>query len=340
VTVRPRKEQVGAFAAVALLFALISVAGASGASIGALQAKVESARGRASALAGELQEAQRELAAAQSQATAASERERQLGGLLANGQQRSAELAGKIDRSEHRLSVQRRRLGRARGALAQRLVSIYESGSPSEASVILDSTDYEDLATRTDYLARIEESDTALAQRVAQVRGEIHHQLEAVASLKGRVDAHNARLAAARSQISAVRGNAEAAVAQLQSVSAARSASLASLKTEIGSWVSDIQAAKAAAAERISREVAEEEVGRWLGGPYSIPTEIVMCESGGDYGAVNPSSGAGGAYQILPSTWQAYGGKGLPQDAPKAEQDSIAAQIWAASGPGAWVCAG
>ena len=49
-----------------------------------------------------------------------------------------------------------------------------------------------------------------------------------------------------------------------------------------------------------------------------------MCESGGNYGAVNPSSGAGGAYQILPSTWELYGGQGEPQDAPKAEQDSIA----------------
>ncbi len=58
-----------------------------------------------------------------------------------------------------------------------------------------------------------------------------------------------------------------------------------------------------------------------------------MCESGGNYGAVNPSSGAGGAYQILPSTWELYGGKGEPQNAPKAEQDRIAAEIWADSGP-------
>ena len=64
-----------------------------------------------------------------------------------------------------------------------------------------------------------------------------------------------------------------------------------------------------------------------------------MCESGGNYGAVNPSSGAGGAYQILPSTWELYGGQGEPQNAPKAEQDRIAAEIWADSGPGAWVCA-
>jgi hypothetical protein len=64
----------------------------------------------------------------------------------------------------------------------------------------------------------------------------------------------------------------------------------------------------------------------------------VQCESGGDYSAVNPSSGAGGAYQILPSTWHAYGGAGLPQDAPKAEQDRIAAEIYARQGSSAWVC--
>lgn len=71
---------------------------------------------------------------------------------------------------------------------------------------------------------------------------------------------------------------------------------------------------------------------------YSIPSEIVMCESGGNWGAVNPSSGAGGAYQILPSTWAAYGGSGAPQDASPAEQSAIAAQIYADSGGAAWVC--
>jgi peptidoglycan hydrolase-like protein with peptidoglycan-binding domain len=71
---------------------------------------------------------------------------------------------------------------------------------------------------------------------------------------------------------------------------------------------------------------------------YSIPSGIVMCESGGNWHAVNPSSGAGGAYQILPSTWAAYGGTGLPQDASPAEQSAIAAKIWASAGPGAWSC--
>ncbi|MDQ6605399.1 MAG: transglycosylase family protein [Actinomycetota bacterium] len=73
-------------------------------------------------------------------------------------------------------------------------------------------------------------------------------------------------------------------------------------------------------------------------GGYTIPSGIVQCESGGNYAAVNPSSGAGGAYQILPSTWSAYGGQGLPQDAPKAEQDRIAAEIYAHQGASAWTC--
>jgi peptidoglycan hydrolase-like protein with peptidoglycan-binding domain len=73
-------------------------------------------------------------------------------------------------------------------------------------------------------------------------------------------------------------------------------------------------------------------------GGYTIPASIVMCESGGNYGAVNPSSGAGGAYQILPSTWAAYGGTGLPQDASPAEQNAIAAKIYASGGASQWSC--
>jgi hypothetical protein len=209
------------------------------------------------------------------------------------------------------------------------------SGSPSTASIVLGSGDIAELEVRTEYLERIESSDAQLAARVEQVRDEVRRELELVAGLKARVDAYNERLAGAREEIAGVRAAAEEAAARLDALAAERSSSLATLKAKIGEWVSEIEAAEAA-----SREVAEETVGRWLGGPYSIPTYIVMCESGGNYSALNPSSGAGGAYQILPSTWESYGGQGEPQNAPKAEQDRIAAEIWADSGGSAWVCAG
>jgi septal ring factor EnvC (AmiA/AmiB activator) len=317
------------------LLLLLTAAGANATEIDSLQAKVESAKGEAGAIAEKLRVAQSELAAARGQAAAAAAREEQLSGLLAEGEQRAAELAGEVERSEAALAAEKRRLRRAREALAQRLIAIYESGAPSTASVLLASSDFDELATRTDYLAQIEEFDSALAHRVEQVRDDVRAELSRVAELKRRADAYNERLLAARSEISAVRGEAEAAAADLQTVSAARAASLSTLKARIGTWVGDIEKAEAA-----SRAEAEEEVGRWLGGPYSIPSYIVMCESGGNYGAVNSSSGAGGAYQILPSTWDLYGGQGEPQEAPKEEQDRIAAEIWADSGGGAWVCAG
>jgi septal ring factor EnvC (AmiA/AmiB activator) len=323
-----------------LVSALLLAATADGANIDSLRAKVAAARGEAGSLASKLRAAQAELAAAQEEAAAASAREEKLTDLLAHGEERAARLADEVRATQHHLAAEKKRLRRARGVLSRRLVAIYESGSPSTASMILGSSDFDELATRTEYLDRIERSDSDLAHRVEQVRRAVTHELKLVAALKAKADAYDERLAAARSEIATVKRNAEVAASQLHTVATSRSSSLASLKSRIGGWVSDIEAAKAAEAERISAAEAEDEVERWLGGPFSIPSYIVMCESGGNYGAVNASSGAGGAYQILPSTWELYGGQGEPQNAPKAEQDQIAAEIWADSGGGAWVCAG
>jgi hypothetical protein len=65
------------------------------------------------------------------------------------------------------------------------------------------------------------------------------------------------------------------------------------------------------------------------GGPYAIPTHIVMCESGGDYSAENATSTASGAYQILDSSWAGYGGYYHAADAPPSVQDAKAAEMWA-----------
>lgn len=318
------------------LLALISlvVASAQAAEIDALRAKVEGGREEAAALGAEIRATQERVLAVEGEAGEAAERERRLSGLLANGRERAARLAAEVAGAEGRLRVEKRRLRRARKVLEGRLVAIYTSGAPSTAGIVLGSGDLDELAVRSEYLERIEESDTELADRVEQVRDSVRRDLRLVAELKARVDAYNARLAAAREEIGAARARAESAAAELSALRAERAAALATLKERIEGWVGDIEAAEAA-----SRAAAEETVGRWLGGPYSIPTYIVICESGGNYGALNPSSGAGGAYQILPSTWDLYDGQGAPHQAPKAEQDRIAAEIWADSGGGAWVCA-
>jgi septal ring factor EnvC (AmiA/AmiB activator) len=326
---------------------LVLAPGARAADRGALEAKLGAGREEAGALAAELQASQAELAGAEAEAARAEKHEERLNTLLIEGEEREAQLSEEVSAARHRLAVEKERLRRSRGALAQRLIDIYETGVPDATSVILGSGDFEELITRDTYLRAINESDSALARRVGERRDSVHRQVVAVAAKRRQAVAYDERVAAARDEIAAVREAAAVSAAHLAEIAGAREASLAQLKGDIAKWVDEVKQIRAAEAkERREAEEseaeanagAEEEVGRWLGGPYSIPTYIVMCESGGNYSALNPSSGAGGAYQIIPSTWELYGGKGEPQNAPKAEQDRIAAEIWADSGSSAWVC--
>jgi septal ring factor EnvC (AmiA/AmiB activator) len=338
-----RKDLLAVGAVAVLLCGLVVVAltiaaGARAADAGKLAAKLAAARSEASSISVELRKSNEQLVLAQSEAAAAEAHEERLSGLLAAGEERTAALSAKVAQTRRRLAAEKARLCRSRAALAARLVAIYESGSPSTASVILGSGSYSDLLTQSEYLREISAADSALAARVAAARDSVRAESKRVATLRERAVAHDERLAAAKGEIAGAREAAQASAAELAAVSSGREASLDELKANIGEWVSEVQEARAAEARLSSEAAAEEEVGRWLGGPYSIPTYIVICESGGDYGAVNPSSGAGGAYQILPSTWELYRGKGEPQNAPKAEQDRIAGEIWADSGSSAWVC--
>lgn len=75
-----------------------------------------------------------------------------------------------------------------------------------------------------------------------------------------------------------------------------------------------------------------------------IPGAIGACirqhESGGDATAVNPTSGAGGIWQVIPSTWASLGYAsqypGGAQTAPVSVQNAAAAQLYAQSGTSPW----
>lgn len=78
-------------------------------------------------------------------------------------------------------------------------------------------------------------------------------------------------------------------------------------------------------------------------GEWAIDPAIVMCESGGNYTEWNNGgSGASGAYQIMGSTWLAYGGGEIASAAayaPPWAQHLIASRIWAGgSGRSQWAC--
>ena len=321
----------------------IPIARADGATIGDLEGKIAEAEEEARDLNAEVADSVVSLAEARKDALLAAGREDELATTLEEGRARSAVLAQDLARAQRDLAVAEGRLQRAQAALAERLVAIYKSGEVSELDVLLDSSGYEDLTTRAELLGRIQDADLALAERVRSLRSQISERVAEVEGAKERSDALNAELETARLAISAARAEAEARAAAAADARATQQATLRELDRQMASWSGRVKRLEQIPEEEEEEatEVVEEVVAEpGAFSQWAIPEAIVMCESGGNFSALNPSSGAGGAYQIIPSTWRLYGGEGLPHEASPAEQHRIAAMIWADSGPSAWVCAG
>jgi peptidoglycan hydrolase CwlO-like protein len=311
----------------------LPAAHAGGQSVDELNARIATAQSQAQSLGAQIDASASQIAGARSQAAAAAAREVELTAVLSQGQERQAQLEGRVQQTATRLAKARARLRRALGTLAARLVSIYKGDTPDATELLLDANGFDDLANRAELLGRIEDADAALAARVRRLRSLVAAQLTQVKQARAQAIAFNQRISAAREVIASVRANAEAQAAQLEQARAEQAAALSSLRSQVAGWEQQVQAA-----QQVSAAQAQETVSSWFG-DWAIPQAIVMCESGGNFDAVNASSGAGGAYQILPSTWRLYGGSGAPQDASPQQQSSVASQIWEDSGASAWVCA-
>ena len=69
--------------------------------------------------------------------------------------------------------------------------------------------------------------------------------------------------------------------------------------------------------------------------PESAWDKLAQCESGGNWN-INTGNGYYGGIQFNASTWKAYGGRGMPHQASKAEQIAVAEKVLAAQGWNAW----
>src|SRR5215207_999582 len=328
---RRRRMFAGATVAMAILAATgLSFAGAAGPS---LKDRIDAAGSDAGTLTERIDSHTARISSLTVQARQAGVRAMELAAEVERAEQRSRELAAQLTVAERQLDRAQAEYADAVEALERRLVGIYKSGAPDYTSVLLDSDGFDDLSTRADYLQALHNADMRVADRVAAVREEVAGTYEEIAELKRDAEAEAASLDATRDDFEATQAEAKQGIAAVAEARSESQADLAAVQDEIA----DLEAEQA---EQKAEQKAEQEVAPlYEGGPYAIPTYIVMCESGGNYRALNPSNGAGGAYQILPSTWRAYGGQGLPHQAPPAEQDRIAAMIWRDSGPSPWSCA-
>ena len=258
-----------------------------------------------------------------------------------------------LGREKRLVALLRARLARSRFLLARQLVSSYEVDRPDLISVVLDAHGFADLLEQFDFLRLAEQQQQSI---IAITR-----------TTKARADAATRRLAKLEATDRAITEATEIRVralagmnallqsrqAALQQARAAREAALAASRAtgrQLETAISRVEAQQAAAQQAAaSTPVASTPSSSTPGGSgaalgssagWAIPYAIVLCESGGQNLPPN-GAGASGYYQIIPGTWQEYGGTGpAAYLTSKAEQDAVASRIWNGSGPSAWVCAG
>jgi murein DD-endopeptidase MepM/ murein hydrolase activator NlpD len=137
-----------------------------------------------------------------------------------------AELARKeaeLKREKRRLEILRARLQRSLEVLSDRLVAIYKSDEPDALTVILDSSGFDDLLTRVEYLRRIQSNDTSIAERVRDLRNETKATVErvraarnAIAAKRDELERTRAELAARQSDLSAARSRSQGALTEVR----------------------------------------------------------------------------------------------------------------------------
>jgi len=137
----------------------------------------------------------------------------------------------KLAADKHRLAVVRARLQRALTVLRDRLVAIYESGSPDMVDVVLDSASWSEVSTRADYLAQVQEYDDSVAARVKSLRDEARAAVLRMKGVRRQIKAARDTIAVKEREVAAAKDAAEARFAELKSAQAARQQALESLES-------------------------------------------------------------------------------------------------------------
>lgn len=172
------------------------------------------------------------------------------------------------------LAEVREHLTRALLALRERLIAIYEAGSPDIVSVVLDSDDFGEVASRTEYLNRIQENDQALVERVSELRDEAQGAVERQRDLRDRIESARNAIAAHEAELQSTRVELESQRGELVVAQGSRRRVLSRLDDEAGVLEGDVSALQAEIQAQLGG------VGPFPMGPQSAPGTFIFPVSG------------------------------------------------------------
>ena len=324
----------GLFLAVIVLWAVLPLPAVSQ-DEGTLRNKIDRSRAREQQLSGAvarlsdlLTRTQREIGIVQGRLT-------EVEADLATARAKLAATTEKLNTQQAKLARLKRRLARDQAELSAQLVASYKGDNPDLIGLVIGSSSFADLIERVELAKRLQERNGEIVDRIHASRDETHRETGRLADLKAEQQDTETAVEQRRNALASMRAGLASREATVTRVRAARAEALAGTR-----------AGRAAAESELNKLIAEREAAARAtsagpGGPWAIPWAIVQCESGGQNLPPN-SAGASGYYQMLPSTWKGLGGSTpAAYQASKAEQDRLAATLWA-GGAGAhnWVCAG
>jgi Transglycosylase-like domain len=252
---------------------------------------------------------------------------------LTLAQNRLAATRTALAAARRRVARLHERLIEVRAQLAIVLRARYMGDAPDFVTVVLHADGFPQLLEQITFLHRVERSEAHLLQIVQRARADAGHAQRVLTGLAARQARDADAVRVRRDALAGIAAGLRTRRDQLARAHAARLGALT--RTRAGRK----RAERALGRLLAARAVAAQAGGP--GGPWAIPWPIVQCESGGQNLPPNWAT-ASGYYQMLDSTWHGLGGS-TPHayQAPKAEQDRLAARLYAGgSGAHNWVCAG
>lgn len=208
----------------------ISLLGGSPASGQSKSRQLQQVRDRQAQLADEIQSHNGEVNALIGQVSEMRERESAANAELAERQAELEQTTAELEQGRERLAELREEFSLASDELEEMLLSLYKSGSPDIGTLLLDSSDFEDLALTNEYFDRLQNYQSAVIERAAALRDETEGMVAELASDRERIETARNEIAAKRDEIAASRGELEAREAELSAARKSRRQTLASLE--------------------------------------------------------------------------------------------------------------
>ena len=319
----------------------------------ATQGKLEGVREDQSALAATIAEQNAAIDSMIGEVSALRQKQAAAEAELAEKQSELEAATAALEKEKAHLEAVRKQLGRALGVLRERLVAIYEAGSPDVVNAILESQNWSDMAAQTEYLNRIQSYDDSVVTRVKTLRNEVTDAVAKLSDARAKIKTSRDEVAAVEREAAAARAEAEARFAELKSAQAERQAAMEALESRESALSSNL----ASISNQIASEGGEATTGQVpaplnpgesaqviseseASAPSAAPQAVKDAISAANSIATTPYVWGGGHGSFESSGYDCSGavsfalhGGGLLES----PLDSTGLETWGEPGPGKWI---